>query len=67
MIPLILVILLTPVVVVVEGVGRATVEVLAVELTLLAVVAFVRLVRLTAGIEDWSRRDELRLLGLLFD
>ena len=62
MIPLIRVILLIPVVVVV--VGHAAVEVLVVELILLAAVAvggFVRLVRLTVDAEDWSRREELRL------
>ena len=62
MIPLIRVILLIPVVVVV--VGHAAVEVLVVELISLAAVAvegFVRLVRLTVGAEDWSRREELRL------
>ena len=60
MIPLIRVILPIPVVVVVV-VGHAAVEVLVVELILLAVGGFVRLVRLTVGVEDWSRREELRL------
>ena len=78
MIPLIRVILVVVVVVVVavevmgQGAVVVVVEVKVVELILLlAVVAVatfvVRLVRLMVGTEDCSRRDELRLRGLLFE
>ena len=71
MIPLIRVILVV-VEVEVMGQGAVVVEVKVVELILLlAVVAVatfvVRLVRLMVGTEDCSRRDELRLRGLLFE